>query len=323
MSDPKTAKSKEPAKSAFWLELNKFLIVFKLFPLTLKLIRPHIVSLVCTYFLSLLITSLRMLEPKYVGTIVDIVTRSKDADDLQSLATKMVVFTFVMGLVAKIHQIEYYKATQNFKNSVKAEVYKNLLNCNMAFFDKMSTSEAAEAMSSGVDTLEYLYFGQLINTLQTILNLFGSLWLMYTTSVRLSVIVLFLTPVKLILTYFSMHSNQSYYKEVGKLYGDLWSLPHQAIQNISLVKSFSTEKKEHKEFVKTQTEISKLEQGQNGGIWDFNMMINLAESILNAAIIWFGGNMAFQGTITPGELSTFNLYYSNFNGSFFSLHHSI
>jgi len=82
-----------------------------------------------------------------------------------------------------------------------------------------------------------------------------------------------------------------------------------------LVKTFSTEAKEHKEYEETQDDLVKHQTESEIYNWLLETGSFLWDQLATLALIWYGGILIFQGMITVGEFSVFNMYALKFNSA--------
>jgi len=297
--------------------------VIKLVYLLYPLVKPSLGIIFVNYSFTLLQTFLEMLTPKYTGGIIDIVTRSKDEQDLKELVIKMLIFSVVTSELQKLGRKVSDRANLAVNKNLRSEVYKRVLECDMEYFDEVSTTEATQMVNNGVEGVIRLCIMQVTNSLEIFVGVFGNLYLMYSASPQLAFIVLVMTPAKFVLSFFSVKQRTRFTGESRELQQRIWRLPMQAIQNIGLVKCFSTEKEEHEEFKQAQQELYEIESQ----IKHDKLIVSLLNTVLNEGLrivlIWFGGVMVFQGQITPGELSTFNMYATSFTKASVSIKSSV
>lgn len=286
--------------------------------LIFDLIRPFTRILIINYILNLVQTGLGMVQPQFTGGIIDIVTRSKDSEDLKYLAIRMLIFTMVNQEVNKLSGRFSNKYYNTLQRDLKSAIYGRLLECDMEFFDKLSSTEATQIISSGVDQLIQLSFYSVTSTLQTIATLVGNLYLMYLTSPRLTLVILISTPIKFFLNFVNWNKQNKIYKEIHEIYRDVYDIPNQVLQNIGLIKGFSTEKKETDKFKGLQKQLGEAEGQLNNDHWFLSFLKAFFQEALNTIVIWMGGAMVFEGSITAGSLSTFTMYSSQFEGSIHS-----
>jgi len=315
----------EPIKKWQWVQNLQVKIqeIIKLVLLLFPLIKPSLGMIFFNYGFTLLQTFLNMLTPKYTGGIIDIVTRSKDEADLKELVIKMLIFSVLTSELQKLGRKISDRANLAVNKNIRGEVYKRVLECDMEYFDEVSTTEATQMVNNGVEGVIRLCITQVTNSLEIFVGLFGNLWLMYNSSPQLTFIVIMMTPAKFILSFFSVKQRSRFNGPTRELQRKIWHLPLQAIQNIGLVKLFSTEKEEHEEYKQAQQELYDMESQ----IKHDKLIVSVLNTILNeglrVVLIYLGGVMVFEGKITPGELSTFNMYATAFTSKSVAIKSSI
>jgi len=318
-----TSDSQAKQKRLSYLNLKlKIFETSKYLNLILTIIKPYFLILLLNYSMSFIQTAMNWYSPMYTGGIIDIVTRSKDPDHLWGLLRDMFLFTLINQQVSKLFAKVNNKAYSSLNRNLKGEIYRKILDCDMEFFDKMSTQEATMLLNTGAESLINLCIYQATNTLQSVLSIFGSLYQMYLISPDLAKVIIYTMPVRFAMMFFGYRSHTKLNDQLNNLYSDVWTLPMQAIQNILLVKCFSTEEKEHEEYVETQRQLKEIEAEYNGE----PLLIDLGRTLINEGLTLFliyrGGQLVFSDKMTPGDLSMFNAYSATFISTTSSIHHS-
>jgi len=318
-----TSDSQAKLKRFSYLNLKlKVLETFKYLNIIFQVIKPYFLVLVLNYVVNLVQTCMNWYSPMYTGGIIDIVTRSKDSDHLFNLLRDMFLFTLISQQVSKICGKANNKAYAALNRNLKGEIYKKILDCDMEFFDQISTQEASMILNTGVENLINLCIYQFTSTMQSVFSIFGSLYQMYAISPDLAKVIMMTMPLRFGLIFFGYRSHTKLNDKLNNLYSDVWTLPMQAIQNILLVKCFSTEEKEHKEYVETQKQLKEIEAEYNGEPFLIDLGRTLINEGLTLFLIYRGGQMVFTDKITAGDLSMFNAYSSTFTNTASSIHYS-
>ena len=318
-----TSDSQAKEKRFSYLNMKlKTLETLKYLKIIFTVIRPYFLVLLVNYAVTLVQTIMGWYSPMYTGGIIDIVTRSKDSDHLWNLLRDMFIFTMIKQQVTKFCGKANAKAYAALNRNLKGEIYRKILDCDMEFFDQISTNEAAMILNTGVDNLLNLCIYQVTSTMQTVFSILGSVYRMYLISPELANIIMMTMPFRFVLIFFNFRSSSRSYEKLNNLYSDVWSLPQQAIQNILLVKCFSTEDKEHKEYVETQNQLKEIEADYAGEPWYIDLPRTLINEGLTLFLIYRGGQMVFNDKMTPGDLSMFNMYSTTFTNTASSIHYS-
>jgi len=307
MTSDSQAKEKKQRFSYSKFKL-KVLETFNYFKLIYSIIKPYCFLVFLNYIVNLLQTCMSWYAPVYTGNIIDIATRSKDIDQLWTLLRDMFIFNIVSDQVSNFCTRTKNKASEALKRDMKCELYGTMLNWDMEFFDQVSTSEVTKSLDDGAENLTYFCIHNLTDSLQAIFKIFGSLYRMYLISPELANVILFTLPFRFGLALFYCKQYPEWSDEVRALYDKAWTLPVQAIENILLVKCFSSEKKEHKDYNEARKKLSEHEMKCNVMPWHISLITESITQGINVYQIYRGGQMVFNGSITAGDLSMFNAY---------------
>jgi len=307
MTSDSQAKEKQRRFSYLQFKL-KVIETLKYFKLIFTIIKPYCFLVFLNYTVNLLQTCMSWYAPVYTGNIIDIATRSKDVDQLWTLLRDMFIFNIVFDQVNNFCSRIKNKASEALKRDMKCEMYKGMLNWDIEFFDQVSTSEVTKSLDEGSGNLTNFCIHHLTDALQAVFKIFGSLYRMYLISPELSNVILFTLPFRFGLAIFYCRQYPEWTDEVRALYDKAWTLPVQAIENILLVKCFSSEKKEHKDYSEAMKKLSEHEMKCNVMPWHVSLITESITQGINVYQIYRGGQMVFNGAITAGDLSMLNAY---------------
>ncbi len=294
--------------------------LIKLFVLITPILKPYLSVMITSYAITLLQTCLTWYSPIYTGGIIDIVTRSKDPSHLWDLLRDMMIFNIINSQVGRFGSKANRGSREAFNHNLKAEIYKKLLDRRMEFFDDISSEEALNILSHGIENLSNLCLDNTKSVLQTIFGTLTSFYSMYMISPELAKIIMITAPIKFILETFNSRNDTKINERRNKLYTLFWRLPWEALDNMLLVKCFSTEDKEHKKYVEVQRQIKEVNAEYNGEPWYLALARTLVNEIFTLFLIYRGGQMVLNGQMTAGDLSMFNMYAKTFSDTAVSIH---
>jgi len=281
----------------------------------LPLLKPIIFSLVISYVIMLVQIGVSLLIPKYTGGVIDLVTRSKDEGELKDLCLKMFVVTissrFMEHFSARIKQ----KTFASLDFALKSETYKRLLQCDMEYFDQKTFQDLRKVLNGGIHGLIKAWFDRSRGLINAGSSLIAALYVMYQTKPQLMFLAIGILLLKLALPLLGFKKQRQFSQTMRELWQKVHAIPQQAIENVLLIKTFSTEAKEHLEFAEAHDEMSKLETESMKTGWLFDAVSIIIDKVTESSLIWYGGILVFQGTITVGDLSTFNMYFMSFRSA--------
>jgi len=289
--------------------------LIKLFTIIIPIIKPYFSVMIISYAVSLLQTCLAWYSPIYTGGIIDIVTRSKDSSHLWDLLRDMLIFNVISQQVTRIGSKTNTNSREAFNRNLKAEIYRKLLDRKLEFFDEIPPEEAENILMNGIEYLTGLCLDDTKAILQTILGTFTSFYSMYLISPELAKIVMVTTPIKFVLESFSERYGSEISEKRRNLLSAFWSLPRQAIENILLVKCFSTEEKEHKKYIEVQEQLKEADAEYHGEPWYVDLAKTLVNEVFTFFLIFRGGQMVLNDKMTAGDLSMFNMYATTFSST--------
>ena len=126
----------------------------KYFPRVYIYMKPNIKLFVMCYLLNFFSTYLSMLNPKYVGSVIDIVSRTENYDDLINYIYYMLIFQLVLNIFNKWKGNITAKVTKEVGKSMKKEVYRKILEKDLYFHEKHSAGELSQALNNSTQMIQ-------------------------------------------------------------------------------------------------------------------------------------------------------------------------
>ena len=199
-------------------------------------------------------------------------------------------------------------AGERIISRLKKRLFDRLLAQEVGFYDKTKTGEIMSRLSSDTSHLEFVSTHAISRLLRNIITLTGSFIFLFAISTKLTLVMLTIVPPISIASVLVFKKVYAYSKEARKIIAQANEVAEEAFSAVRTVKSFVQEPTESNRYA-TQIETSKKLEDKRALLWSTYWTGNsLFHSIGTAFVLWVGGHMVVDGTITPGLLGSFVLY---------------
>lgn len=276
----------------------------------LKIIRiskplHHLVAI-----LGILITlssALALVAPILSKSIVDQIVNQIEGDDgsLQRLIV-LVVVAFLSSLLSLVITVISERVGDHFSGRLKKflteQYYDKVLSLPHSYFDSEVSGKILNQLYRGINSI-YGFLNTATNfILPTLLQSTFTIIVLGLYNIPIAFFTFILFPIYMVLSYYSTKRWGEEEVKKNKIEDFTRGRMQEVIGNISLVKSFTTEKHEYDTVEKNLEESNKIYARQSAIFHKFDFFRGLSLNIVLFAINIIVFYNTFQGTLTIGEM---------------------
>ena len=284
----------------------------------LSFTRPYLSHLALALFFAVVGVSMTLYAPVLTGRAIDLVT-GKGAVDFQALkkileALADVVATaalsqWLMGLCTN-------KITYLTVRDIRVKAFDRLQKVPLRFID---TTPHGDILSRVAVDAEQVADGLLMGFTQLftgLVTIFGTIGFMAVINVKITLLVVFVTPLSLFVANFIAKRTFKFFKVQSETRGEMTALINETVGNLKLVKAFGYEAKSREKFEEINARL------QNCGVKAlfFSSITNPCTRFVNGVVYTLvgivGALSAAAGVLTVGQLSCFLSYANQYTKPF-------
>lgn len=259
----------------------------------------------------LLVNGLGVFLPWYVKLVIDdlsqnLATLSDRRIALYAL-TVLVVSSLMMG-IRIASRVWMFGVGRQVEFHLKQAIFEHLLTLQPSYFAQQTIGDILTRITSDVENIRRLLGFALLNLANTIFAYATTLPAMFGIEPRLSTLALSVFPVMLVLVKLSSARLQQEQLQVQQELADLSDLIQEDLNGIALIKVYSQEQHEQREF-----------RRQNQRLLQANLRLALTRNLLFPSLVALvslslllllavGGPQIAAGTLTIGDFSALTLY---------------
>jgi ATP-binding cassette subfamily B multidrug efflux pump len=225
-----------------------------------------------------------------------------------SAGIAIVIFALTRGIFAFVQGYMAERLSQSIAFDLRNELFAKIQRLSFSYHDRNQTGQLMIRATDDVEKVR-MFIGQgLLLALQAIVLLVGTLIILFTINVKLTLVALPVLPFALITFAFFGTIVQPLFTELQQRLSRMNTILQENLAGISVVKAFTRERSEQKRFRHAADDF--LEQGLKVSRM-FSLVFPIVFLIGNlgqAAVMYFGGRQIIGGTLTLGEWQEFSLY---------------
>lgn len=191
---------------------------------------------------------------------------------------------------------------------IRNRLYNHIQNMSFSYHDHAQTGQLISRCIEDVRSVQQFIGSSIVELSQLILLLFGAMWVMLAANWKLTLIaILPIFPLVWMTFDFGNRVTALFFK-VDTVLGDLSSRLQENVSGVQVIRAFAREDYEIKRFDETNRAYYNA-RVRVINTWSRVMpTTDFFVTLCTILILWFGGQMVLNGTMTVGELVAFNAY---------------
>lgn len=284
----------------------------------LAFIKPyrHFVWLSLLFALVTVVATLY--APIITGDAIDyIVAKGQvDFEALKPLLLKFGVVIFITAVSQWLMSLCNNKITYQVVKDIRISTFERLNHLPLRYVDNKQYGEIVSRIINDVDQFSeglLMGFTQLFTGVITIL---GTLFFMLIINVKITIVVVLLTPVSLVVASFIAKKTYNMFRLQSESRGHMTALVDEMVGNQKIVKAFRYEDDAEERFDKMNEELSVYSLRAIFFSSITNPATRFVNSLVYAGVGIVGAFIAVNGGITIGQLSCFLSYANQYTKPF-------
>ena len=277
-----------------------------------KLIKPYIPYLILILILSLIRLLTSLLYPYLTKYIIDSIVNG-NVDSLMFFLTLFMGVISVMCVAgfSRIYAIAY--VANKLLYDLRYRMFVHLYRLKLDYFSKEETGSIVSRIINDVNTIGSSIASGIIDLVIDLISLGGAIFLMYSLSPDLTIVLLSLIPFILISTYvFARRARKAYSKTRRKI-AEITGKITQDIEGAKVIQAFPQRKQFNlEEFKRIARETFEAYIEAAKSAFFIAPTLGIISAIAYSIIIWYGGLLVYWGRTTIGTLIAFLNYISGF-----------
>ena len=284
----------------------------------LRRIQKYLPALIGSLVLALVHVAMSLYIPILVGRAIDCIIDSGRVDF--ALMTMILGRILLCALIAGISQWMMNqlnnKVTFRVTRDIREEAFCHIQTLPLSYLDAHRQGDMVSRVIADVDTFAdglLMGFTQLFTGVMTIA---GTLVLMLGISWKISLVVIFLTPLSILIANFIAKSTYSMFQKQTQTRGEQTGLIDELIGNMKIVKAFGHENASLDQFDEVNERLRKYSLRAIFYSSLTNPSTRFVYALVYAGVALAGALMTIGGSISVGSLTTFLSYANQYTKPF-------
>ena len=283
-----------------------------------KLLLPYLHYLILSLVFAVITVGFTLYAPILIGDAVDFIVGKGQVDfgKILQILVKLAVIIGVTSMAQWLMNLCNNQITYRVVKDVRMNAFEHLQKLPLKYVDSHPYGETISRIITDVEQFSdglLMGFSQLFTGVVTIA---GTLAFMLSINVKISLIVIFITPLSLFVASFVAKKTYNMFKIQSETRAQMTSLVDEMVGNQKVVQAFGYGKRSLERF---DTINEELKTCSIRAIF-FSSITNPSTRFVNGLVYSgvgiFGDVLAMQGVITVGQLSCFLTYANQYTKPF-------
>ena len=284
----------------------------------LSYMKRYIPLLVISLALSVVTVALTLYFPILTGRAIDLIVGKGKVDftAMTAILKRAAIIVVIAAAAQWLTNICNNRMTYNIVRDIRRDAFLNIEKMPLSYIDSHSHGDMVSRIIADVDTFSeglLMGFTQLFTGIATIA---GTLIFMLTIDVKISCIVVLITPLSLFVASFITKKTYSMFQLQTRTRGEQTSLIDEIVGNEKVVQAFNHEDEALEQFDEINDRLQKCSLRATFFSSLTNPCTRFVNSLVYAGVGIFGAMSALTGGITVGQLSCFLSYANQYTKPF-------
>ena len=272
------------------------------------LARPELASLIVGTGALAIASAITLSYPVIVQHIVDGIVGG-GGGELVNRATMLLLVLFLIGSAfGALRAWLFTVAGERVVARLRQALYTSIVGQEVAFFDERRTGELTNRLAADTTVLQNTVTVNVSMLLRFVIMGLGAIGFLFYTSWRLTLLTLAIVPVVAVGAGLFGRRLRGLSREVQDALARATEVAEETISGIRTVRAFAREEAESDRYGEAVEDSFQLARRRAVWIALFRWLIGFAGYAAIGGVLWYGGHLLVEGTMTIGELTSYLLY---------------
>lgn len=263
--------------------------------------KPVVSKYVLGLFLVTLTIMLAFVNPYVTGVLIEDVVQNGHYEIFWPLVITMITATLVRSIIRWNFLIIFEENSQKVLFSMRDFVYRNFMLQDFNFFSRNRTGDLLARQIGDMDAIRHI-LATLYAIYESVMLFVIALIMCFTVNKELALIIVCVLPFTFLLSIAQFLKTRPAFAKIRDCFSSLNSYVQENISGNRVVRAFAKEEYELEKF-SVENRAYQQSQAEATKIWsNFIPTFEFLTNLLSVVLLYFGGTMVIEGTMSLGEL---------------------
>jgi ATP-binding cassette subfamily B multidrug efflux pump len=271
-------------------------------------LRGHRRKLILGLLSILASVAVGMASPLLVGRTIDALRTNVSRSTLLTYAALIVGLSVVQGLFSYLQRMLLVSMSRDVEYDLRNVYFAHLEKQPPGFFQERPTGDLMARATNDLQAVRMLCGPAIMYSSNTVFTAAGCLFFMARMNGRLTLLALVTMPLVALTTKLFGQRIHTMFTEVQGRFADISARVQESFAGVRVVRAYAQEEREMEEFRGINAEYLERNRRLIGWTVAFFPLLQGLVGLGFVAVLWFGGRLVIDNTLTVGEFVTFNFF---------------
>lgn len=276
----------------------------------LEFVTPHRERLIFLLVIMLVTTGFGLLNPWLAGQFTQVLLNQPTSLDM-TITQILFFWMFLLAVQASLGFYEEFHlnmVAERIHTDIRIRIFDHLQNLPLSYFHDKKRGDSLSLQAYDTEIISSFVTGSLITLLPQLLTLCGALVMMYLLDPTIAIIAAMALPAFYIILKLLGRKLRPLTEAIANQYGKVLSLSEENLLLLPVIKSFTQEKAESKQFRHNNRKLLELNRQYFFRQGLMSPVVRLLAGCAILLLLWLGTQSLNAGELTEGDLVSLIFY---------------
>jgi len=270
--------------------------------------KPYAARTIVALVFMLPASAISLLFPRLTGDLIDTVTKSGSTDQLYSVGLMFLGLLVVQAIIGYFVSVTMARTTERVIAALRTDLFDHIIRLPLTVLTERRVGELSSRLSSDLTQIQETFSFSVMQILRQVIFLIGSIAIIISTSVQLTLPILLALPVIVVVALFMGRKIRALSTQTQDALATSSTIVEETLQSIAAVKTYVQERYETNRYRETISENVRLaiKGARLRAIFVTFIIFTIFGGI--AGVILYGAGLVMSGAVTMGQLLSFLMY---------------
>jgi ATP-binding cassette, subfamily B, multidrug efflux pump len=253
--------------------------------------------------------SLGVVMPNAVGRAIDDLARNGVTQNKILYWVALILGTqLISGAFLFLQRRALINMSRYIEYDFRQDFYGHLQKLPLQYFQSQRTGDLMARATNDLGAVRMLAGPAIMYSEQTLFRLLIILPLMFTISVKLTLLLLITMPIVSVTVKYFGQQIHTRFEKIQEFFADITARAQENLTGVRVIRAYAQEASEEREFARLNQQYVErnLDLVKLSAV--FRPLMAFTIGLAQVAILWYGGRETARGAMTVGEFTAFFLY---------------
>ena len=281
-------------------------------------VRPYYARIIASLILMVISTVMCIYGPKLIGDVTTSIaqgivakyqgTGGIDFDRIASLVKMILLIYSVSALIDYLVNYLHVNIAVNISYKLRDDISRKINTLPLKYFDSRTHGDVLSRVTNDVDNISNNLTMTISQALNSMVNIFGVLFMMLTISWKLTLISLIVIPLSGLIAAFMVKKSQKHFKAHSHFLGEINGHVEEMYSGHLLVKTYNYEEESIRRFDELNEELFNAAYKSQFYSGIMHPLTGFLQNVGYVAVCLVGGFEVISGNMAIGDIQAFTTY---------------